>query len=124
MTATSFARDERLGTTRAAARQLTLVGIAMLAAAVAPLGAQNVRIAPGVPLIGIGTEAEERARLSQIVTRGSVSGSVIRSLSRSDTAKGIDSTQEYEVSPVPFDYRAVYNSGLPYSLNDGPMWAG
>jgi hypothetical protein len=67
---------------------------------------------------------DERARLNQITSRGPVGGSVIRSLSRSDTANGVDSTRLTRVAAVPFEYRVICNSGLPYSLNDGAMWAG
>jgi hypothetical protein len=116
------ARDIRPGT--AIHRRIASLAALLLLGRTVPAVSQSggrIRVAP---LIGIGTEAEERLRLDQITKRQSVGGFTIRSLSRSDTANGVDSTPVTHVTPIPIEYRSVYNSGLPYSLNDGPMWAG
>lgn len=121
MTATYFVRITRPAALAGGARRLALVALLSSTAGPVTALAQDITLRP---LAGIGTEAEERARLNQITTRSSVGGFFIRSLSRSDTAKGVDTTHETRIAFAPYEYRVVYNSGLPYSLNDGPMWAG
>ncbi len=75
-----------------------------------------------MPLISLTSEAEERIRLSQLFGKVCADGFLIRSVSRLTTlctpavveGMGI-------VSP---EIHAVRNSGLPYSLNQGSLWAG
>ena len=77
-----------------------------------------------LPLTQIGSETEERARLNQIMGHASTAGFLIRTMSRSDTTSVTDTTDRMTVAVLLPEYRAVYNSGIPYSLNDGAMWAG
>jgi hypothetical protein len=58
----------------------------------------------------IGSPAADRARLNEIVQRGGSADS--------SAPLGL------RVRPVLPDVRFVWNSAIPYSLNDGPLWAG
>jgi hypothetical protein len=98
--------------------------VALLLAAKAGLvGAQQSGAAPAVVL---GGDVDERLRLEQLVPRTTPAASagdvtLIRSTSRLSTA--MDSAMHWRVGVVVPEVRAVRNSGIPYSLNDGPLWA-
>jgi hypothetical protein len=70
----------------------------------------------------MGSDVEDRLRVSAILGRTSGSSFLLRSTSQlmatADTGRGA------RVGLVLPELRAVRNSGLPYSLNDGPLWAG
>jgi hypothetical protein len=80
--------------------------------------AQEVESATLVTLNG---EAEERLRLSQIVGKSNAAGFLIRSASSLSTLGGTrDSSRGGYLTP---EFRLIHNSGLPFSLNEGPLWA-
>lgn len=75
------------------------------------------------PLVAIGDEADERARLLQ-VTEGAPSGAyLLRSASRLNPALLGDSAKLRWAFLTP-EITVVANTALPFSLNDGAMWAG
>jgi hypothetical protein len=81
--------------------------------------AQNVAV---TPLVTLTSEAEERARLDQLTGRAPSDWFLLRSTSR--FAARIDTAGAWRVGPLMPDVRAKRNSTIPYSLNDGAMWAG
>jgi hypothetical protein len=68
-------------------------------------------------LVLIGSDAEERLRLGQLTGETAPGVFLLRSASR--FAPTSDTTVRWIV-----EGRVVRNSGLPFSLNDGPLWAG
>ena len=73
--------------------------------------------------VQIGSEAEERLRLSQITDSAPSASYAIRSLS-SLNAPNTTSHHRAAFTLVAPDVQSVNNSRLPFSQNDGPMWAG
>jgi hypothetical protein len=115
-----------------AAARLTR-GCAYVVAAVGPLlpapapaqrprgPADSARSQAGLAPV-IGSDAEDRGRLNQLLGRESAEGYVVRSLSsRLAPPAGRDAIA---LSAVPLEGSLVSNSKLPFSQNDGPMWAG
>lgn len=80
------------------------------------------RVAAQVVSIGevtaIGGETEERARLLQLSDTAFASFASFRSMSR------LSPERKSPITVLLPEFRSTYNSALPYSLNDGPMWAG
>jgi hypothetical protein len=81
-------------------------------------------------LVQIGSETEQRLRLSQIVDSASSANFLMRSAStlNSDWLRSRDSSARNR-NAVAFtllspEVAFTYNASLPYSMNDGPMWAG
>jgi hypothetical protein len=72
-------------------------------------------------LVGVTGESEERLRLQQLTGQRSADGFLIRSASR--LALSADSAPPTCVLLLPA-VRSVRNSSLPFSGNDGPLWAG
>lgn len=62
----------------------------------------------------LGSEWEERARIAQVLGSAGASGSLLRSWSTAITGSGW----------LGVEVLSVYNSEVPYSLNDGALWAG
>ena len=84
-------------------------------------GAQRVTV---TPLVTLGGETDERVRLSQLLGQSASNGYLIRSASsQSSVFSGSDSAS-WRAGLVAPEVRAIHNSGLPFSLNDGPLWAG
>jgi hypothetical protein len=84
-----------------------------------PLRAQ----ADGVnPIVSLATEPEERIRLAQLTARYCTDGFLIRSPSRLITS--CDSTSWWMAGLVGPEIHVVRNSGLPFSINNGDLWAG
>ena len=81
--------------------------------------AQQLRF---IPLVSLTSEAEERIRLSQLSGKVCAEGFLIRSVSRLTTPCA--STVVEGTGIISPEIRAVSNSGLPYSLNQGSLWAG
>ena len=85
------------------------------------LAAQGVGIPATTPTPLIGSPLEDRARLDQLLGREQLDGFLHRTLSSRlpapDSAGAswsiLEPTSEY-----------VWNSSLPFSLNEGPLWAG
>jgi hypothetical protein len=76
-----------------------------------------------VPLVTLGSEADVRLRLDQVLGEAATTGYLIRSPSRlaPPLAYGGPGLRYAVLAP---EFRAVWNSQIPLSLNDGAMWAG
>jgi hypothetical protein len=81
-----------------------------------------VRQAWLVPLILVGSAAEDRLRVDQIFGYATTAGWLIRSTSTLTLPLAGDSGLSWAIAPPLVD--AVWNSELPFSLNDGALWAG
>ncbi|MGA2384166.1 MAG: hypothetical protein ABSG61_12110 [Gemmatimonadales bacterium] len=91
-----------------------------VAAALAPrLAAQETRWSP---LAGIGGDSDERARAAQLIG-APTTGFLLRSASTLTSTLGGDSTHLRWALLVP-EVTAISNSTVPFSLNDGALWAG
>src|SRR5215472_8062061 len=101
------------------ARWPTALAVACLSLCGARLAAQQVAV---LPIVSLGTEAEERVRLSQLLTPACTDGFLMRSASRLVTPCDSISPQGYGMAGP--ELRFINNSGLPFSLNDGALWAG
>jgi hypothetical protein len=105
----------------------SLLGAAVSTTA-APTAAQTARTATGLPPLPlsnapvIGSDFEDRARLQQLLGRDSTSGFVLRSLSSRIEFLGSRDTLVWSV--VTPELNVVTNSELPFSQNDGALWAG
>src|SRR5437899_4220061 len=71
----------------------------------------------------IGGEADDRLRLAQLAAGAAVAGSLLRSASTLTPALSGDSMRLRWALLVP-EVTTVANSSLPFSLNDGALWAG
>lgn len=69
-----------------------------------------------------GSEAEARLRTEQVLGRVPHPGHLIRSTSGRADPEPRDSL--FELALIVPELRTVYNSALPYSFNDGALWAG
>lgn len=93
--------------------------------AAAPLCAQaRDSLPPGTtvaPLPSLGSVPEDRERVRQLVGRAPADGWLIRSPSSRDAAAGGSGLRW---SIVPPETELAWNSDIPFSQNDGAMWAG
>ncbi|HET7459877.1 MAG TPA: capsule assembly Wzi family protein [Longimicrobium sp.] len=71
----------------------------------------------GVPVVAAASAGEDRWRAAQLTGRAPIEGFLVRSLSSAVLREGAPLALVAET-------RAVYNSRIPFSLNDGAMWAG
>jgi hypothetical protein len=78
-------------------------------------------VAPGA-LVQIGGEPEERIRLGQLLGTDSTRRFLFRSVS--SLSPGLGAQSRLRVTLFAPELRMVNNSALPFSLNDGPLWAG
>jgi len=87
------------------------------------LAAQQVTFATFIPM---GGESEQRARLQQLLGRdtGSVARATSMFRSASTLSRRAGSPRRFVLSLIAPEVRVVSNSALPYSLNDGSLWAG
>ena len=77
----------------------------------------------GRALMTIGSQAEDRLRLDQLVGRDSTDGFLLRTPSAMTPRLGtVGSKPRLELLDP--ELRTVWNSAIPFSLNDGAMWAG
>lgn len=83
-------------------------------------GAQRVAF---VPLVELNGEPAERLRLAQLLGDTTSLGFLIRSASTL-TPLPLPGAAGWLAGIIAPEYHTVHNSGLPYSLNEGPMWAG
>ena len=100
---------------------LVLLGLAFPSAARAQAGSPAPEWLS--PLAGIGSPAEDRARLRQLLGREDTEGFLVRSPSSRTpglAAEG-DGVRWWIVPP---EVDAVWNGQIPFSLNDGALWAG
>jgi hypothetical protein len=76
----------------------------------------------GLP--SIGSPSDERQRIEQLLGRAATDGYLLRSTSRLFSAPPPDSAPTLRLQLLLPELRTVWNSDLPYSLNDGALWAG
>lgn len=74
------------------------------------------------PLTLVGGQTADRIRLDQLHGRPDVSGYLIRSAS-SITPRP-PSSRWWSAAVIAPEFYAVNNTALPFSINDGPVWAG
>lgn len=72
-------------------------------------------------IVQLGSDAEERLRLDQLLGRVPQGAFLLRSTSR---LTQVDDSAHWQLDVLGPDARAIRNSGLPFSMNDGPLWAG
>jgi hypothetical protein len=110
-------------------RAIFALGSILLWHSVSPLAAQvfdgpTPPAPPALhPLVTIGSAWEDRLRLEQLLGQSAADGFLLRS------ASSLTPTLQVGPSDVPLEvlipeFRYVSNSAIPYSLNDGLMWAG
>jgi hypothetical protein len=90
----------------------------MLLVPVLAVVGQTVKV---LPFTTLSSEAEERIRLSQLAGATSSAGFLIRSPARLTVS---DTGTSWTFGLVAPDVHVVRNSSLPFSLNDGSLWAG
>jgi hypothetical protein len=100
---------------RRSRRLVPLLGVFGLIATAAP--AQRVGISQSVRL---GSDADDRIRLGLLRGYPDSLGYMLRSPSRLIT----DTGASWRIDLLTPELRFVSNSALPFSMNDGPMWAG
>lgn len=96
-------------------RTAAIVSALMLGSTPSAMSAQVVGVGE---VISIGSETDERQRLALLTDSTRERPSPFRSLSTLAPA------QKSRFTLLLPEARVVNNSALPYSLNDGPMWAG
>lgn len=75
--------------------------------------------------ISIGSVADERLRVRQLTGDTALDGSLFRSVATlSPRLRPDTGSSRFAWSLVLPELRYIYNSDLPYSLNDGALWAG
>lgn len=74
----------------------------------------------------LGSPEEERLRLRQLAGAAMLDGHMLRSTSILLSQRDTLSTEDVgpRLTILGPDVHTVYNSALPFSLNDGPLWAG
>ena len=75
------------------------------------------------PLITIGSLAEDRLRLDQVLGRASTDGYLLRTSSTMNARVRLSGAGVWLESLAP-ELRSVWNSRIPFLHNDGAMWAG
>jgi hypothetical protein len=89
-----------------------------------PANEQNLRRLPQVtPLVTLQDVAEDRRRVRQLRDTGEAPLGLFRSASSLNAPLGGD-RRNLRIAIVPPAVTTVYNSELPYSNNDGVLWAG
>jgi len=73
-------------------------------------------------MITLGGETDERIRLGQLVGGSSTDGYLLRTMSR--LFPGASERGSWRAGVVEPEARVVRNSGIPFSLNEGSLWAG
>jgi hypothetical protein len=97
---------------------VALVVIAPALFGQAPSGVSPVR---PCDVVLIGSPAEDRARIAEIIGKVGTGGALIRSASRSWSACADSGARLAWVGP---DVRVVDNASIPVSMNEGSLWAG
>jgi hypothetical protein len=74
------------------------------------------------PLVLPNGQAIDRERLSHLRGNGSLDGFLIRSAS--SLTRAADTSKFFSASLIAPELYAANNSAIPFSINDGPVWAG
>jgi hypothetical protein len=74
------------------------------------------------PLTLVGGMTADRTRLDQLAGKADLDGDLIRSASSMNPRP--QSSKWWSASAIAPEYYAVNNSAIPFSINDGPVWAG
>ena len=74
------------------------------------------------PLTLVGGQTADRLRLDQLRRRADLDGYLIRSASSLNPRP--KSSTSWSASLIAPEYYAVNNNAIPFSMNDGPVWAG
>src|SRR5215217_4650564 len=74
------------------------------------------------PLTLVGGMTDDRTRLDQLRGQADLDGYLIRSASSMNPRK--KSPARWSATFIPPELYAVNNSAIPFSINDGPVWAG
>jgi hypothetical protein len=98
-----------------------LVAAASALPAQVPTDSARADAAPFTTLPTLGGAVDERVRVEQILGRRSPTGYLLRSPSTLQQAHGRTGRSLSLVAP---ELVSVWNSQLPESFNDGPLWAG
>ena len=77
-------------------------------------------------MVYVGSEAAERVRLQQLTDTASDSAPDPTFLFRSASSlsRRVERNRRVELSLIAPEWRTVYNSAIPYSPNNGALWAG
>lgn len=103
-------------------RPALLAHICSIAAVVICAPSARSQSLPLGPMVQLGSQSEERARLGQLVGESRTGGYLIRSASSLSARARGDSLRRFTI--VAPELRVVDNSAIPYSLNDGVLWSG
>ena len=133
MTATSPAAIERFAHSRGpfarssfpgrrCSRRLHRLAAALAAAIAMRAHATAAQGVGGSPVMILGGDADDRLRIGQLLGQPTTGVVLIRSTSR--LVPVADSSLQQNLRLGLPEVRAVRNSGLPFSMNDGPLWAG
>jgi hypothetical protein len=105
-----------------------IAAVGLSALAVPLLRAQNTEGSARATtnVVSIGSLADERLRMRQLSGDTTLAGSAFRSVSSLSPRLRPDTGTAPFISwqSAPTDARFTYNDRLPYSLNDGALWAG
>jgi hypothetical protein len=116
---TATARSARRRRPRTLPFPAAAAALLLLSLPLAKTAAQAV-LAP--PFVTLGSEAEERLRLRQLLGQYRGDDFMIRSASRLTAfASPADTTSPYGI--ILPEVHVVHNSALPFSLGNGPLWA-
>jgi hypothetical protein len=96
------------------------LNLLLAAFAVAPVCGQTVSVAP---LVTLTSDADERVRLKQLFGDSAAQMYLLRSASRESRLIPVTGSS-FHLGIIGPELRTIHNSAIPYSLNDGPLWAG
>ena len=106
-------------------RIASLVAAACLLAIRLEAQALNLEGAPKItPLVTIGSPGEDRHRLLQLLGEEPTDGYLLRTPSLLSPELGADSLGDLRWGIIAPELRTTRNSALPFSQNDGALWAG
>src|SRR5690242_3320145 len=100
---------------------------ALLVAAILPIHAQDsamISFARRTHTVLLGSPDEDRLRLKQIRTGKNLAGSLIRSASAFNMSADTTPATGLQWSILDPVIDATWNSQIPFSMNDGALWAG
>src|SRR5438093_690152 len=103
-------------------RLIRVIGFAVPCAAVLSLRPAVAQVRPLAPLPTLGGDIDDRVRLSHLLGRPISDRFLLRSPSEAlDSLRG--ARERFRWAPLAPEVVTVYNSAMPFSLNDGALWA-